>query len=140
MSTLNIKLWRDRYPDKSDAEIAEAIAKMGDGVIAVVRYKNPPSASDFTRLGTCETDDEIQEYLNNPRFHDVEIVYDGRAGALRITEALIISGHCAVCDKPTTVESLTLMGGNDFYVCPLCGHLFCDGCYIGEQMGTLVKN
>jgi hypothetical protein len=52
-----------------------------------------------------------------------------RGTALRITEDLILRGHCELCGKQATRESLQLMAGNDFYICPKCGLMFCNNCY-----------
>ena len=76
------------------------------------------------------TDEEVAGYFNSPFCHDVEIVYDGRAKAIRITPKLILGGKCERCAKATTKKSLILMGGNDFYICPKCGKMFCDDCIV----------
>ena len=120
---------REAQPGKSDAEIAAAIATKY-GYIAVVRYKNSPTAGEFTNFGTCQTEDEIRGYLSSPNCHDAEIVYDGRSTALRVTEELILKGSCELCDKRASRASLQLMAGNDFYICPKCGLMCCDGCYV----------
>ncbi len=129
MGSLNIQRMRSEYPGKTDAEAGKAFAQKY-GYIAIVRYKNSSSASDFTNIGTCRWEDEIRGYLNSPYCHDTEILYDGRFTALRITEDLILRGHCELCGKRATQESLQLMAGNDFYICPKCGLMFCDGCYV----------
>lgn len=129
MGSLNIQTMRDKYPGKSDAEAAKAFAQK-HGYIAIIRYKNSSSASDFTNIGTCQMEDEMRGYLSSPYCHDAEIIYDGRATALRITEDIILRGHCELCGKRTTQDSLQLMAGNDFYICPKCGLMFCDGCYV----------
>jgi hypothetical protein len=127
MGSLSID--REANPGKSDAEIAKAIATKY-GYIAVVRYKNSSTAHEFTNFGTCQTEDEIRGYLSSPYCHAAEVVYDGRSTALRVTEELILKGQCELCGKRTTQESLQLMAGNDFYICPKCGLMCCDGCYI----------
>lgn len=126
MSSISID--RAGNPGKSDAEIAEAVAKEY-GYIVVVRYKNSPGASEFTNFGMCRTEEKIQGYLNSPYCHDAEIIYDGRSTALRVTEELILKGQCELCDKPTSRASVQLGAGNDFYICPQCGLMCCDGCY-----------
>lgn len=126
MSSISIN--RDQYPGKSDEEIAEAIAKKY-GYIVIVRYKNSAGSPEFTNFGTCQTEDEIHGYLTSPYCHDVEVIYDGRTTALRVTEEIILKGHCELCGKHTSQESLQLMAGNDFYICPKCGLMYCDGCY-----------
>jgi ribosomal protein L40E len=120
---------REKYPGKSDTEAARAYAQE-QGHIAIVRYKNSTSASDFTNIGTCQSEEEIQGYLRSACCLDVEIIYDGRASALRITEELILGGHCELCERKTTRETLQLRAGNDFYICPKCGRMFCDACYV----------
>lgn len=129
MGSLNIQTMRDECPGKPDDEAARAFAKK-NGYIAIVRYKNSASAADFTNIGTCKMEDEIRAYLSSPYCHDTEVIYDGRATALRITEDLILRGHCELCGKQATRESLQLMAGNDFYICPKCGLMCCDGCYV----------
>ena len=94
---------REAYPGKSDAKIAEAIARKY-GYVAVVRYKNSSTAQAFTNFGTCQTEDEIRGYLSSPHCHDAEVVYDGRSTALRVTEELILRGSCRLCGKRTTPE------------------------------------
>ena len=128
MSSLRIDAQRARYPGMSDAEIAMTLAQEY-GYIVVVRYKNSPQADDFTDFGTCQSEEKVHEYFRSSYCHDVEIVYDGRVGALRITAELILAGRCETCGKATTNESLTSMAGNDFYICPKCAAMFCDTCY-----------
>ena len=118
-----------KYPGKTDDEAAKDFAQK-NGYIAIVRYKNSESASDFTNIGTCQMEQEIQGYLTSPYCHEAEVIYDGRATALRITENLILKGHCELCNKQTTQDSLQLGAGNDFYICPKCGLMFCDNCYV----------
>lgn len=77
MGSLQLGHLRIKYPDESDAKIAEIIAKDG-GYIVIVRYKNTLSASDFTDFGTCVTEEEVQGYFSSPYCHDTEIVYDIR--------------------------------------------------------------
>ncbi len=120
---------RDAHPGKSDAEAARAFAAKG-GYIAIVRYRSSGSGSDFTNIGTCRSEAEIKGYLTSPYCHAAEILYDGRNSALRITRDFILKGHCMLCSKPSDERSLTLHAGNDFYVCPNCGLMFCDGCYV----------
>lgn len=129
MGSLNIQSIRDEHPGKSDADAAKAYAQKW-GFIAIVRYKNSSSASDFTNIGTCKMEDEIRGYLTSPYCHSAEVIYDGRSTALRITDDLILRGRCELCGKRATRESLTLMAGNDFYICPKCGLMCCDGCYV----------
>lgn len=128
MGSLNIHIMREEYQGKSDTEAAKAFAQK-HGYIAIVHYKNSKDASDFTDIGTCQSEEQIQGYLRSSYCHDVELIYDGRATALRITKELILRGHCELCDKKTTQDSLQLMAGNDFYICPKCGMMFCDVCY-----------
>ncbi len=133
MSSISID--RDKYPGKSDAEIAEEMAREY-GFIAVVRYKNSADASEFTNFGTCQMEEEIEGYLSSPYCHNSEIIYDGRAAALNITEDLILNGNCELCGKEATRESLQLMAGNDFYICPECESMFCDECYPSLPLTT----
>jgi len=127
MSSISID--RETHSGKSDAEIAEAIAAEY-GYIAIVRYKNSANVNEFTNFGTCRTEEEIRGYLSSPYCHDAEVVYDGRSSALHVTEERILKGSCELCHKRTTRQSLQLMAGNDFYICPKCGLMFCDSCYV----------
>ena len=125
----SVSIDRGEHRGKPDAEIAEGIARK-HGYVAVVRYKNSADASEFTNFGTCQTEEEIRGYLSSPHCHDAEIIYDGRATALRVTEDLILKGRCELCGKRASRASLQLMAGNDFYICPKCGLLCCDSCYV----------
>lgn len=78
MGSLNIQTMRIEYPGRSDAEAAKAFAQK-HGYIAIVRYKNSSSASDFTDIGVCQMEDQIRGYLNSPYCHNAEVIYDGRA-------------------------------------------------------------
>lgn len=127
MGSLNIQTMRESCPGKSDEEAAKAFAQK-HGYIAIVRYKSR-GASDLTNIGTCTMEAEIRGYLTSPYCSGAEVIFDGRTTALHITEELILKGHCELCRKPATQQSLTLMAGNDFYICPKCGLMFCDGCY-----------
>lgn len=128
MGSLSIESMRNDYPEKSDAEAAREFAQKY-GYIAIVRYKSR-GAADYTNIGTCNMEAEIQGYLNSPYCTDPEIIYDGRSRAIHVTEESILKGFCALCGKRTTKESVTLMAGNDFYICPKCGLMVCDGCYV----------
>jgi len=81
MGSLDIN--RYEHPGKSDAEIAEYMAKKS-GYIAVVRYKKFRNSPEFTNFGTCQIMEELHGYLGSPFCHDTEIIYDGRSTALRI--------------------------------------------------------
>lgn len=129
MGSQNIQSIRDDHPGKSDVEAAKSYAQKW-GFIAIVGYKNSRSAADYTNIGTCKTEVEIRGYLTSSCCHSAEVLYDGRSSALRVTEDLISRGHCELCGRKATRESLTLMAGNDFYICPKCGLMFCDGCYV----------
>jgi hypothetical protein len=128
MGSQDIDAIRSNYPGKSDPEIAKALAEKY-GHIAIVRYKNSASSSDFTNIGTCRSEAEIRGYLTSPYCHAAEIIYDARAALFPLNAAHVLKGHCEACRKSTTRESLRLGAGNDFYSCPKCGLLFCDGCY-----------
>lgn len=128
MSSLNIQIMRNEYPGKSDAEAAKAYAQQ-HGCIAIVRYKSR-GAPDFTDIGICTMESEIRGYLTSPYCSDAEVIYDGRSTDLHITADLITQGHCELCGKQATKQSLTLLAGNDFYICPKCGLMFCDKCYV----------
>ena len=131
MGSLGINWLRKSYPGKTDTEIAAAVAAEG-GYHVIVRYKSAYSSAggDYTNFGCCMTDEEVTGYLSSPYCHDAEIIYDGRAKAIRITPELILMGKCERCAKATTRESLVLMGGNDFYICPQCGKMFCSDCIV----------
>lgn len=128
MGSLDIQIMRNDYPGKSDYEAAEAFAQK-HGYIAIIRYKSSSSSIDFTNIGTCQTENDIYGYLNSQYCCNAEVIYDGRATAIRITEADILRGCCDLCGRQTTKESLHLMCGNDFYICPSCCLMFCNDCY-----------
>lgn len=121
---------RAAHPGKTDALIAEEIAKK-HGFVAVVRYKNSRDAPNFTDFGMCETDEEVRQYLHSPHCHGAELVYDARATSLAITRSLVLSGRCRSCRRRADRRSLELQSGNDFYICPRCSSMFCEGCYVG---------
>jgi uncharacterized Zn-finger protein len=128
MASINIKYVRSKFPGKTDAEAAAAFAAE-NGYHVIVRYKSD-AGGDYNNFGCCSTDEEVAGYFNSPYTHDVEIVYDGRAKAIRVTPELILMSKCTRCAKATTSQSLILMGGNDFYICPQCAKMFCDGCIV----------
>lgn len=129
MGSQDISVIRKDYPGKSDQEIASTLAEKYS-YIAVVRYKNSRSLTDFSNIGTCSTEADILGYLTSPYCHDAELLYDARSALFPINSAYVLDGHCATCFKVTTRESLQLAAGNDFYFCPKCGLLFCDRCYV----------
>lgn len=55
---------------------------------------------------------------------------EDRSSLSKITEEALLKAMCRRCSKPATRESLTLYAGNDFYVCPICGALYCDQCIV----------
>ena len=128
MGSFDIDSIRKDYPGKSDSEVARAFAEKY-GNIVIVRYKNSPDASDYTNIGTCNTEAEIRGYLTSQYCHAAEIIYDGRSALFPLNATHVLDGHCATCFKVTTRESLQLGAGNDFYFCPKCGLLFCERCY-----------
>jgi hypothetical protein len=128
MGSLNIESMREAYPGKPDTEAAQALAKKYD-YIAIVRYKSH-GAPDFTNIGTCNTEAEIRGYLTSPYCGDAEVIYDGRAALFPLNADHVLKGHCEMCGKHSTQETLQMGSGNDFYFCPKCGLLFCDGCYV----------
>lgn len=77
MGSLRIESQRRQHPRKSDLEIAEKLARE-HGYIAVVRYKNSPTAQEHTDFGTCRTAEELHSYLRSTYCHNVEILFDGR--------------------------------------------------------------
>ena len=125
MASIDIGTVRDMFPEKTDAEAAAAYA-VKRGYHVILRYKS--GSGDYNNLGCCKTDEEVQAYMGSPYCHDTEIIYDGRAKALRITREMVLGAKCARCSKGATAESLVLYRGNDFYVCPRCGLMFCDQC------------
>ncbi|HBG60395.1 MAG: hypothetical protein A2Y03_00380 [Omnitrophica WOR_2 bacterium GWF2_38_59] len=129
MSSIGIEYLREKYPGKTDPEIANEMAKR-DGYVVIVRYKSSSTARDYSNFGTCHMEEEVNGYLNSPYCHDVEIIYDARKSVLRVTPEMIMAASCESCNKSTTSESLVLMGGNDFYFCPKCAKMFCDRCYV----------
>ena len=129
MSSQNIESIRSDYPGKSDTEATKAFAEEY-GYIAIVRYKNSTTASDFTNIGTCKTEAEIRGYLTSPYCHAAEVIYDGRSTLFPLNADHVLKGHCEMCGKYSTSDTLQMGMGNDFYFCPKCGLLFCDSCYI----------
>jgi hypothetical protein len=128
MGSLDIQSVRSDFPGKSDAEAAKAMAAKY-GYMAIVRYKNSGSASDFTNFGTCTTENEISGYLTSPNCHAAEVVYDGRSAIFPLNANHILKGRCEECGKRSTRQTLKMGSGNDFYFCPKCGLLFCAECY-----------
>lgn len=128
MASRDIKSFRDDYPEKSDRDAAATLSRQY-GYMAVVRYKNSKTASDFTNIGTCTSESEIRGYLSSPYCYGAEILYDVRSVLFPIDANHVLNGKCERCGKNTTAQTLQLHAGNDFYFCPKCGFLFCDDCY-----------
>ena len=63
---------RGDYPDKSDSEIAELLAEEY-GFVAVIRYKNSASDTEYTTFAPCMSTDEIERYMQIE--YDPEIIY-----------------------------------------------------------------
>lgn len=127
MSSISADYVREKYPGLSDREAAAELARE-HGCVAVLRYSRTPGGEP-DNFATCANDEKVAAYLASPYCNDVEILYDARASVIKMTPDTILLGECASCGKQTSEESLTLMGGNDFYFCPRCGLLFCDRCY-----------
>lgn len=130
MSSLGIESIREDYPGKSDAEAAQAFAEK-HGYIAIIRYKSSSEASDFSNIGTCDTEAEIRGYLTSSSCHNAEVIYDGRSALFPLNADHVLKGCCEICGKHSTRETLQMGSGNDFYFCPKCGLMFCDNCYVG---------
>jgi hypothetical protein len=128
MASRNIKSIRDSHPGKADTEAAKAFAEES-GYLAIVRYKNSKTSSDFTDIGACNTEAEIRGYLSSPYCHNAEIIYDRRSSVFQLNAEHILKGTCEKCGARATDETLQIGAGNDFYFCPKCGLLFCDSCY-----------
>lgn len=128
MGSQNIELLRKDYPGKSDAEKAKALAEKY-GYIAIVRYKSSSDATDFSNIGTCNTEADIRGYFTSPYCKDAEVIYDGRSALFPLSADHVLTGHCEMCGKRSTRDTLQMGSGNDFYFCPQCGLLFCDSCY-----------
>lgn len=128
MGSISREFLRRKYPGKSDAEIAAQLAEEG-GYVAVLRYKSS-GALDYTDFATCILDEEVDGYFNSPYCSDVEILFDIRSRALKITPALVLQSKCRVCGRPATRKSLVIGGGNDFYFCPVCATMFCQDCIL----------
>jgi len=129
MRSLNIESMRKDYPGKSDAEAAKALAEKY-GYMAIVRYKRSSGASDFSNVGSCNTEAEIRGYLTSPYCNDAEVIYDSRSALFPLDANHVLNGHCEMCGKGATRETLQMGSGNDFYFCPKCGLMFCDSCYV----------
>jgi len=119
---------RSERAGASDRDAARALAEKY-GYMAIVRYKNSSSASDFTNIGTCTTESEIRGYLTSPYCHAAEIIYDRRVSMFKFGVANVLNGACERCGKKSTRETLQMGAGNDFYFCPQCGLMSCDACY-----------
>lgn len=130
MASLEIETMRKDFPGKSDAEAAKAFAEKFS-YIAIVRYKRSPTAADYTNVGVCRTEEEIRAYLNSPYCQDAEVIFDGRSALFPLNAKHVLNGHCEMCGKRSDRTTLQMGSGNDFYFCPKCGLLFCDGCYVG---------
>lgn len=63
---------REEYPGKTDAEIAEALAAKY-GFVAVIRYKNSPSDTEYTTFAVCQTVEEIDRNLDIQ--YEPELIY-----------------------------------------------------------------
>ena len=86
MASINISLAQERYPGKTEKEVAEIIAEEGDYVI-VVKYKLQPDGP-YTNYGLCRTYDETDNYLFNENLYDVDVIYDRRNTTKPIPEIL----------------------------------------------------
>jgi uncharacterized Zn-finger protein len=128
MASVRISIIRAKFPGKTDAELAAAYAAEA-GYHVIVRYRSGNSR-EYDNFGCCMSDEELEGYLRSPYCHDAEIVYDRRFKAIRITPDLILGGKCVRCARAANSKSLVLFGGNDFYICPQCGAMFCDGCIV----------
>ncbi len=126
MGSISIETLRRQYSGKSDTEIAAQVAEE-NGYIVVLRYKSR-SAPDYTDFATCMVAEEVKGYFNSPYCHDVEILYNIRSRALEITPTLLLQSKCRLCSRSATQQSLIIGGGNDFYFCPICATMFCQGC------------
>jgi len=74
MASSSIEMMREAAPGKTDPEAAEEFAKK-NGYVAVVRYKNNPSAAEYTNIGACSNPGQIQNYLTSPYCHAPEVIY-----------------------------------------------------------------
>jgi|WetSurMetagenome_2_1015567.scaffolds.fasta_scaffold81555_2 hypothetical protein len=127
MSSFSIESMREDHPNQSDEEAAESFARE-NGYIAIVKYKSR-GATDFSDIGGCSSEDEIQAYFESPYCIDPMLVYDGRSHALQITEERVLNASCASCGMMASRKSLSIGAGNDFYICPKCGMTICARCY-----------
>ena len=78
MASWNIQAMRSEFPGKPDAEAARDFARR-HAAIAVVRYKSSKGASDFTDIGLCKEEREVDGYLDSPYCYDAELLYDSNA-------------------------------------------------------------
>ena len=127
MSSLDLIALRKQHPGLSDREIAETLAARYDYVL-VLRYRSQADG-EYDNIAGCRDDGKIEAYDASPFCLDVDILFDGRDRAIRVTQDYLLEGSCKRCGHDTTDASLILGAGNDFYFCPMCGSFFCDGCY-----------
>lgn len=73
MPTMYLDNLRDKYPGKSDDEIARVIAQKY-GYHVIVRFKHP-SSSEYDHFGCCKSSEQASGYLNNQNCKDPEIIY-----------------------------------------------------------------
>ncbi len=116
MSSSNIEIMRNAYPEKNDTEAATLYAEKY-GYIAIVAYKALIDSKDFTTIGCCNS--EIENYLNN--CDEASILYDGRSEYVIIHSDDLKKATCSLCKRQ-----------NDLSFCPNCGKYFCMFCYQNE--------
>lgn len=86
MASISISETQEKYPGKTEEEIAEKIADEGDYVI-VVKYKLQPDGP-YTNYGLCWTYSEADDYLFNENLYDVDVIYDRRRTDRGVTEVV----------------------------------------------------
>ena len=73
MATIPLNTLREKFPGKSDWDIAAALAERYK-YEAIVRYKHQ-SSSTYDHFGCCSSQDQAAGYLNNPNCKDPELIY-----------------------------------------------------------------
>lgn len=124
MGSISVESLRSKYPGKNDVEIAAQLAEVA-GYVVVLRYKNH-GAADYTHFATCIQDEEVQEYFNSPYCNDVDILFDNRNHAAKITPTILNRYEDAPSAKKVSPTKECASCGKRYeewrHRCPHCGH------------------